>query len=127
MSLVKEMEASTLELAMGKIQSMAADMENLKMALEAATTEITLLKQSQFPDELSDPLREVLSLICFQCGSFAAIYRGAGIDIKTKAEDEQAFIIHRFTKLVLKHGADWRKFAEADIREHHSTMVGKHT
>ncbi len=68
-----------------------------------------------YPDELTPELREVLGWMCFQCISIAQAMRAAGIDVKKKAEDEQAHVLHWMVKLVLRHGANWRKEGVKDI------------
>ncbi|MHB9833869.1 hypothetical protein Q8F57_003420 [Paraburkholderia terrae] len=60
-----------------------------------------------YPDELTADLREVLGWPNFRCGPIAHLMRAAGADIKRKAEDEQAVVLHWMVKLVLQHGADW--------------------
>lgn len=70
-----------------------------------------------FPEELTDDLREVLGWPCFKCAPIAHLMRAAGADIKTKAEDEQAVVLHWFVKLVLKHGADWWTVARTELTE----------
>lgn len=81
-------------------------------ALEFAKEQFKLL----WPDELTEPLREVLGMPNFQCGPLAHCYRAAGHNIARKVEDEQAFIIHRYVPLALKYGADWRKHAGNDLQ-----------
>ncbi|WP_321895973.1 hypothetical protein [Paraburkholderia heleia] len=68
-----------------------------------------------YPDELTTELREVLGWMCFQCISIAQLMREAGIDVKKRAEDEQAHVLHWMVKLVLRHGADWRKAGTRDL------------
>ena len=43
--------------------------------------------------------------------------RAAGADIKPKAEDEQAVVLHWFVKLVMKHGTDWWNVARTELAE----------
>ncbi|MFD1557044.1 hypothetical protein ACFSHT_15695 [Paraburkholderia silviterrae] len=68
-----------------------------------------------YPDELTPELREVLGWMCFECAPIAHAMRAAGIDIKPKAEDEQAHVLHWLVKLVLRHGASWRKAGTEDL------------
>ena len=70
-----------------------------------------------FPEELTEELREVLGWANFRCGPIAHLMRAAGADIKTKAEDEQAVVLHWFVKLVLKYGADWWSVARTELAE----------
>jgi hypothetical protein len=48
------------------------------------------------------------------------VYRAAGAEIRTKCEDEQAFVLDRFLRLALEHGDDWRTAAEADLKAAHT-------
>jgi hypothetical protein len=48
----------------------------------------------------------------------AQLFRSLGYDIPKRAEDEQAFFIHRWLNLYFRHGDAWRDVANADIREH---------
>lgn len=70
-----------------------------------------------FPEELTDDLREVLGWPCFKCGPIAHLMRAAGAEIKPKAEDEQAVVLHWFVTLVLKHGSDWWNVARTELTE----------
>lgn len=65
-----------------------------------------------FPLKLTPDLRDVLGIPNFQTGPMAHAFRDAGrAEIRTKCEDEQAFILHWLTTLLLEHGADWRRHA----------------
>lgn len=68
-----------------------------------------------FPAEMTPAIAEVLGIMIWQSGELGRIFRQAGFDIKPKAEAEQAFVLHRFLLLALKHGDSWRKEAGADI------------
>lgn len=70
-----------------------------------------------FPEELTEELREVLGWPNFRCGPVAHLMRAAGADIKPKAEDEQAVVLHWFVKLVMKHGTDWWNVARTELAE----------
>src|SRR5258708_14670611 len=70
---------------------------------------------SVYPDELTPELREVLGWPNFKCGPFAHLMVAAGAEIKPKAEDEQAAVLHWLIKLVLKHGEKWNEAASADL------------
>ncbi|KWK75750.1 hypothetical protein [Burkholderia ubonensis] len=69
-----------------------------------------------YPDEMSSALRDVLGRPNFWCGPIAHEMRAAGTEIKAKAEDEQAHVLHWLVKLVLDHGDDWQKHAATDLR-----------
>ncbi|MCJ2092115.1 hypothetical protein MKK67_06325 [Methylobacterium sp. J-072] len=65
-----------------------------------------------FPRELTADLIEVLGMPNFRTGPMAHAFRDAGrAEIRSKCEDEQAFILHWLVTLVLEHGADWRRHA----------------
>lgn len=70
----------------------------------------------RYPATMTAALADVLGLMNFRTGPIAHVYRAAGADIRTKCEDEHAFVLDRFLRLVLEHGDDWRKAAEADIK-----------
>ena len=65
------------------------------------------------PRELTPGLREVLGMMVFECGPSAPAFRNAGrADIRRKAEEEQAFVLHWLLTLLLEHGEDgWRPVA----------------
>jgi len=77
-----------------------------------------------FPDELTPELREVLGWPNFRCGPIAHLMRAAGADIKPKAEDEQAVVLHWFVTLVLRHGANWWDVARTKLAETHERISG---
>lgn len=69
----------------------------------------------KLPDALTPELREILGFQCFQLGQFAHVYQAAGkfVDsdgkpLRKRAEDEQAFMLHRFLVHWHKAGAGWR-------------------
>ncbi|MGN5354358.1 hypothetical protein ACQ4P5_20360 [Ralstonia sp. L16] len=70
-----------------------------------------------YPDELSDALRHVLGFPNFKCSPFAYLMRDAGVEVKRKAEDEQATVLHWLVKLVLDHGDKWAAVAESELKE----------
>ncbi|BCF88722.1 hypothetical protein [Paraburkholderia largidicola] len=82
----------------------------IKAALEKADA-----TQLVYPADITPELHRVLSLMCFQLASFAHIFRAAGAEIKTRAEDEQAYCLHWLIKLVLTHGEGWAEQAELEI------------
>lgn len=71
----------------------------------------------RYPATMTTALADVLGLPNFRTGPIAHVYRAAGANIRTKCEDEQAFVLDRFLRLALEHGDDWRTAAEADIKE----------
>ncbi|WP_298810486.1 hypothetical protein [uncultured Sphingomonas sp.] len=70
---------------------------------------------------LSEPLRDILGLMCFQLGSLAHAYRRAGEfngadgPLQARAEDEQAFMLHKILGLWLLHGDGWRQPLSDDL------------
>lgn len=69
-----------------------------------------------YPKELTPALREVLGMMVFELSPLAPALRAAGHDIKRKAEDEQAHVLHWLIGIVLEHGDDWRAKAADDIK-----------
>jgi len=63
---------------------------------------------SEYPATLTDDLRDVLSTMLWTSGQIAQCLRAGGEQIPTKAEDEQAHVLHWLTTLVLEHGPEWR-------------------
>jgi len=65
-----------------------------------------------FPLTLTPDLLHVLGMPNFQTGPMAHAFRDAGrAEIRSKCEDEQAFILHWLVTLVLEHGTNWRRHA----------------
>lgn len=69
-----------------------------------------------YPAKVTPALFDVLGLPNFRTGPIADVFRAAGADIRTKCEDEQAFVLDRFLRLAIEHGDGWREAAEADIK-----------
>lgn len=65
---------------------------------------------------LNDDVREILGRPCFACGQLAAILRLGGAKIETRAEDEQAAVIHWMLSLYESHPDTWRNEGEARLR-----------
>ncbi|AIR90192.1 hypothetical protein LK03_13205 [Pseudomonas cremoricolorata] len=66
--------------------------------------------------ELTDDLREILGRPNFTCHFIAKALRIMGHNIAPKSEDEQAVVIHWLIVHYLKHGAEWRQRAEAELK-----------
>lgn len=76
----------------------------------------TFTRDLIFPRELTPEVEDVLSIMYFEAGSIARAFREAGrAEIKTRAEDEQAFVLHWLLTFALEHGAEWRKHASAAL------------
>ncbi|MCJ2020545.1 hypothetical protein MKK84_24480 [Methylobacterium sp. E-065] len=72
----------------------------------------TITRDLIFPRELTPKVKDVLSIMCFEAGPIARAFREAGrAEIKTRAEDEQAFVLHWLLTFALEHGAEWRRRA----------------
>jgi len=65
--------------------------------------------------KLTDDLREILGRPNFTCHHIAKALRVMGLTIAPKSDDEQAVVIHWLLGHYLKHGADWRKLAAAEL------------
>ncbi|MCZ4341546.1 hypothetical protein O4H52_08035 [Sphingomonadaceae bacterium G21617-S1] len=61
----------------------------------------------EWPGALDGDLLDILGRPNFACAGFIPIYRLAGFDIPKRAENEQAFFIHRCILAWAKHGAGW--------------------
>lgn len=70
-----------------------------------------------FPRELTDDLRDILSMMMWNTGPIAHALRAGGVEIKTRAEEEQAHVMHWLITLALEHGAAWREKASERISE----------
>ena len=63
---------------------------------------------------LNDDTRWILGRPNFWCYSVAQVLREDGHEIPTKAEEEQAAVIHWLLHLYLEHGDQWRKVAQQE-------------
>lgn len=61
-----------------------------------------------FPTVLTDDLRDALSTMLWTSGGISAALRADGEEIPTKAEAEQAHVLHWFIRLALEHGSAWK-------------------
>ena len=69
-----------------------------------------------WPAELTPDLLHILGMMCFQLAGPAHLYRDwGGAEIKPRAEDEQAFMLHKLLGFWLEHGAGWTTAAQAEI------------
>jgi len=69
-----------------------------------------------YPRELTDDLRDVLSLMMWNTGPIAHRLRAGGAAIPNKAEAEQAHVLHWLTTLVLEHGPAWRQKGDEHLQ-----------
>lgn len=63
-----------------------------------------------------DDVRNILGRPCFTLIGVANLLRKAGHKIPPKAEEEQAACLHWMLNLYLKHGANWGKEGEAELK-----------
>jgi hypothetical protein len=75
------------------------------------------------PVGLTPALRDILGMMCFQLGKLAHVYHAvgefvdhAGQPLNQRAEDEQAFVLHKFLLLWVQHGDGWREAASEELR-----------
>jgi hypothetical protein len=97
-----------------RLREWAPTIEGFSLAGLAAN-EIERLRGLVLPETLTPAVREVLGLMNFRTGPLAHVYQAAGHEIPKRCEDEQAFVLHRFLLLAIKHGADWHKASVADV------------
>lgn len=76
-----------------------------------------------YPQVLTDDLRDILSMMMWDSGPIAHALRDGGQDIKRKAEDEQAEVLHWLIGLALEHGSEWRSKASDRICEIRASLV----
>jgi hypothetical protein len=72
---------------------------------------------AEYPKALTPELRDVLGMMVFQLSPVAHLFRDNGADIKRRAEDEQAFVLHWLIGLVLEHGPGWASVAGQKVAE----------
>lgn len=99
---------------------LAKDIADQLAAARVTTGERALV----YPAEITPELHHVLGMMCFQLARYAHLFRSVGADIKTRAEDEQAYCLHWLIKLVLAHGAAWAEHADADIAAAQAKLRG---
>ncbi|BAK83941.1 hypothetical protein GLX_15290 [Komagataeibacter medellinensis NBRC 3288] len=87
--------------------------------------EIARLKENALPDEMTPDIEAALGLICFQAAPYANAFRAAGAKIPHKAEAEQAYVIFKLLKGVLKLG-DFEKASKA-LHDQAVASLGKDT
>ncbi|NVM87594.1 selenocysteine lyase/cysteine desulfurase [Variovorax sp. SG517] len=85
---------------------------------EISQVSIYRLSDSKAPGltTLNDDLIAILGRPNFTCIHLAQALRLCGVEIKTKAEHEQAAAIHFLLMRYVRHGQDWAKQADADLR-----------
>jgi hypothetical protein len=99
-------ELETFDAYRAKINKMADALDEL---------ERVRAEKFQLP-EINKELIEILGRPNFQCIRLANALRAKGRTINTRAEDEQANVIHWMLNHYLKHGDDWISHAEAELK-----------
>lgn len=69
-----------------------------------------------YPTELTPALREVLGKPNFWCAPLANWLRQTGQEIESRAEAEQAAVLHWLIPIALEHGDNWREVSNARIK-----------
>lgn len=83
---------------------------------------MTAPQQVTWPAALTEDLRTILGMMCFQLGPIAHGYQAAGefvgvegLELKKRAEDEQAFMLHKLIAIWIEHGDGWRAVAADEL------------
>lgn len=71
---------------------------------------------------LNEDTRDILGRPCFACAGIAKVLRLDGHIIETRAEDEQAAVLHWLLGLYFEHGPDWRDRATAEVQRIKDTL-----
>lgn len=74
---------------------------------------------------LTPAAAEILGRICFQCIHVAQLLRAIGHEIETRAEAEQAAVIHYLLSFYATHGDGWAAAAEADLKAKAAALAEK--
>lgn len=73
--------------------------------------------------ELNADLIDILGRPSFACIQAARMLRVCGVNIPSKAEAEQATVIHYLLGLYLKHGSKWAEIANEDLKQRHAAAL----
>lgn len=73
--------------------------------------------------ELNADLIDILGRPNFTCIRIAQLLRLGGVEIATKAEAEQATVIHYLLNFYLKHGSKWAEIANEDLKQRHAAAL----
>lgn len=74
---------------------------------------------------LNEETRWILGRPNFWCYSVAQVLREDGHEIPTKAEEEQAAVIHWLLNLYLEHGDQWRDVAQQETKRIKDKVASK--
>lgn len=69
-----------------------------------------------FPETLTEDLADILGRPCFACSGLASVLRKSGLKIATKAEAEQAAVLHWMLLRFFRHGDEWRVIAHQEMK-----------
>ncbi|MCP1273222.1 hypothetical protein NKW43_05925 [Gluconobacter albidus] len=103
------------DLSPEELYTRPANVAALEARMKVLEVENAQLRIRSLPEHLTDPLREVLGRMCFECITLARALRADGMKVPNRAEDEQAAVIFFLLPFVLAHGADWRKHAVEEL------------
>lgn len=93
------------------------------LSAQLAASEARSPSAEAIPEELTPELRDILGFMCFELGKLAHAYQAAGrfvaegSGLKRRAEDERAFMLHRFLLHWQRAGANWRESFAAELEE----------
>lgn len=65
------------------------------------------MEVAAYPATLTPELEHALGFMNFRTGPIAHLFRAAGAEIPRKCEAEQAFVLDRMIRAVIKHGDQW--------------------
>ena len=74
------------------------------------------------PAAMTPAIARVLGLTMMQTVPTAHTFRAAGAEIRTRVEDEQAYVLFRFLHLALQHGDGWAREADRLVAEARATI-----
>lgn len=100
--------------------------ERVLAQLAAAEARAKAAEEERWPERLTETLRDILGRPCFMFIDLARLYRDAGLEIPTRAEDEQAFFLHRLLSFWFQHKDGWRDAAQSEVKELRAAILAKH-
>lgn len=101
-----------------RVQEGGGPTENLLASLAATVAKLRNpppAGERTLPATMTPEIAEVLGLMVYNTGPIARSLRLKGHKIEEKAEVEQAHVLWWALALVLKHGAEWKKVATAEL------------
>ncbi len=70
---------------------------------------------TKWPENLTPELSDILSRPNFSFIGLSQLYRAGGINLKERAENEQAFFMHKMLSFWFSHGAGWKDAMQVEI------------